>query len=76
MSIQNIPDRNRAEIVTTSPIGTGKNAADRMRAHTIAALVVKNGPAFTGLISDREVVHAISRHAERAGDQDITNINC
>jgi CBS domain-containing protein len=66
MSIQNILDRNRAEVVTIGPTDTVKNAADRMRAHNVAALVVKSGPAFSGLISDREVVHAVSRHAERA----------
>jgi CBS domain-containing protein len=66
MSIQNILDRNRAEVVTIKPIDTVKDAADRMRAHSIAALVVKNGAAVTSLISDREIVHALSRHGERA----------
>jgi CBS domain-containing protein len=66
MSIQNILDRNRAEVVTISPTDMIKNAADQMRAHNIAALVVKDGPAITGLISDREIVHAVSRHGERA----------
>jgi CBS domain-containing protein len=64
MSIQNILDRNR--VVTISPTDTVKGAADRMRAHSIAALVVKSGGAITGLISDREIVHAVSRHGERA----------
>ena len=66
MCIQTIVDRNRAEIVTVSPTDTVKSAADRMRAHDIAALVVKSGVAITGLISDREIVHAASRHGEGA----------
>jgi CBS domain-containing protein len=66
MSIQNILDRNRTEVVTIRPTDTVKDAADRMRAHSIAALVVKSGAAITGLISDREVVHAVSRCGERA----------
>jgi CBS domain-containing protein len=37
-----------------------------MRAHNIAALVVKSGPAVTGLISDREIVQALSQYGERA----------
>ena len=37
-----------------------------MREHSIAALVVKSGDAITGLISEREIVHAVSRHGERA----------
>ena len=66
MCIQTILDRNRAAIVTVSPTDTVKSAADRMRAHDIAALVVKSGAAITGLISDREIVHAASRHGEGA----------
>ena len=66
MSIQNILDRNRAEVITIRPTDTVKNAADRMRAHNIAALVVKSGAAITGLISDREIVDAVSRHGDRA----------
>jgi CBS domain-containing protein len=37
-----------------------------MRAHGIAALVVKSGDVIGGLISEREIVHAISQHGERA----------
>ena len=66
MSVQNILDRNRAEVVTISPTDTVKSAADRMRAHNTAALIVKSGAAITGLISDREIVHAASRHGEGA----------
>jgi CBS domain-containing protein len=65
MSIQSILDRNRAEVVTIGPTDTLKSAADQMRAHNIAALVVKSGAAV-GLISDREIVHAVSRNGERA----------
>ncbi|HWN48911.1 MAG TPA: CBS domain-containing protein [Xanthobacteraceae bacterium] len=66
MSIQNILDRNRAEVITIRPTDTVKNAADRMRAHNIAALVVKSGAAIIGLISDHEIVDAVSRHGDRA----------
>jgi CBS domain-containing protein len=37
-----------------------------MREHGIAALVVTSGDAIKGLISEREIVHAISRHGEGA----------
>ena len=37
-----------------------------MRAYNIAALIVKSGAAITGLISDREIVHAVWRNGERA----------
>jgi CBS domain-containing protein len=63
MSIQNILDRNRAEVITIRPTDAMKSAADRMREHNIAALVVKGGAAITGLISDREIVNAVSRQS-------------
>jgi CBS domain-containing protein len=66
MSIQSILDRNRAEVVRIGLNDTLKSAADQMRAHNIAALVVKSGAAVTGLISDREIVHAVSRNGGRA----------
>jgi len=66
VTIQNILDRNRAEIITIHPTETVKRAADRMRARNIAALVVKSGDEFLGLISEREIVHAIAQHGEGA----------
>ncbi len=66
MSIQNILDRDRAEVITICATETIKSAADRMRERNIAALVVKSGDAITGLISEREIVHAVSRHGEGA----------
>ncbi len=34
--------------------------------HGIAALVVKSNDAVTGLISERDIVYAVSRHGERS----------
>ena len=66
MSIQNILDRKGAEVISIQADATVRIAADRLRYHSIAALVVKNGDEITGLISERDIVHAISRHGERA----------
>jgi CBS domain-containing protein len=67
MSIQNILDRNGVrEVVTIHPSETLKTAADRMRERGIAALVAKSGDAITGLISERDIVLAVSRHGEQA----------
>jgi CBS domain-containing protein len=66
MSIQSILDRKGAEVVTIRAIETIKSAADRMRARSVAALVVISGDAIAGLISERDIVHAISLHGERA----------
>jgi len=66
MSIQSILDRNGTNVITIRATETLKSAADRMRERSIAALVVKRGDAIAGLISEREIVHAISRHGEQA----------
>ena len=74
MTIQTIIDRNRTEIVTIDATATVRNAADRMRDRRIAALVVKNGDAIAGLVSERDIVHAISRHGERALSMAVLDI--
>jgi CBS domain-containing protein len=66
MSIQNILDRKGAEVVTIRATDTVQSAADRMLKRGIAALVVKSGDAITGLISEREIVHAVARHGNGA----------
>jgi CBS domain-containing protein len=66
MSIQNILDRKGADVFTIDSSATVKTAAQLMRARGIAALVVKSGDVIGGLISEREVVHAIAQHGDRA----------
>jgi CBS domain-containing protein len=66
LSIQNILDRNGVEVITIRAAETIRSAAHRMRERSIAALVVKSGDATTGLITERDIVHAVSRHGERA----------
>jgi CBS domain-containing protein len=74
MSIQNILDRNRAEVITIRATETVKSAADRMQARGIAALVVTRGDAIAGLISERDIVHAVSVHGERALSMEVREI--
>jgi CBS domain-containing protein len=66
MRVQSILDRYGAGVITIRATETVRSAADRMRARSIAALVVKSGDAIAGLISERDIVHAVSRHGERA----------
>lgn len=74
MSIQNLLGRNGVEVVTIRATETVKSAADRMREHGIAALVVKSGDAVSGLISERDIVHAVSRHGEKAISMAVLNV--
>jgi CBS domain-containing protein len=66
MSVQNILDRNRAEVITIHPTETVKCAADRMRERNVAALIVKSGDKVAGLISEREIVGAVAQHGKNA----------
>ena len=66
MSIQSILDRNGGEVITIRATETVKTAADRMRARGIAALVITSGDAIAGLISERDIVRAVS-HPDPAG---------
>ena len=73
MSIQNILDSKGATVITVRATETIKGAADRMRLNAIAALVVKSGDAVTGLISDRDIIHAVSRHGEAALSMSVSD---
>src|SRR5580704_12616960 len=64
--IRDILDRKGAEVFTIRATDTVQSAADRMREHGIASLVVKSGDRIEGLISERDIVHAVSRHGEGA----------
>src|SRR5262245_40327199 len=74
MSIQNILDSKGATIITVRATEMIKGAADRMRLNGIAALVVKSGDAVTGLVSDRDIIDAISRHGEAALSMPVSDI--
>jgi len=66
MTIRAILYRHGAEVITIRANETVRSAADKMRQRGIAALVVKSGDAVAGLISERDIVHAVSQHGERA----------
>jgi CBS domain-containing protein len=66
MAIDGILRAKGRDVVTIRPNATIKAAADRMREANIAALVVTNGDNVLGLISENQIVHALSRHGERA----------
>ena len=74
MSIQSILGRNGADVFTIRATETVKSAADRMREHGIAALVMKTGDAVTGLITESDIVHAVSRHGDRAISTAVSDI--
>src|SRR3974390_3137494 len=74
MSIESILRRKGTDVATIAPEASVKRAADWLRAKNIGALVVMGENAILGLISERENVHAFSRHGEAAGSMHVKDI--
>ena len=74
MSIDSILRRKGSDVATIAPEASIKRAADRLLAKNIGALVVTSGDAVLGLVSEREIVHAFSRHGETAGSMQVKDI--
>ena len=66
MTIQCLLGPKSAEVFTIDATETVKSAAEQMRQHSFTALMVKSGEAIKGIISDRDIVYAVSRRGEAA----------
>src|SRR5689334_25366324 len=74
MTIESILRRKGTSVTTISPDASVKRAADWLHAKNIGALVVTRDNAVLGLISEREIVHAVSRYGETAGSMSVNDI--
>jgi predicted transcriptional regulator len=74
MSIESILRRKGTDVSTIAPDASIKRAADWLLAKNIGALVVTSGNAILGLVSEREIVHAFSRHGAAAGSMPVREI--
>jgi CBS domain-containing protein len=74
MTIESILRRKGTGVTTIAPDASVKRAADWLHAKNIGALVVTRDNAVLGLISEREIVHAVSRHGEAAGSMSVSDI--
>ena len=74
MTIESILRRKGTSVRTIAPEASIKRAADWLRAENIGALVVTSENAVLGLISEREIVHAFSRHGDTAGSMLVKEI--
>ena len=68
MSVESILRKKGADVATIAPDVSVKRAADWLHAKNIGSLVVTSGGAILGLVSEREIVHAIARYGD---DHDI-----
>ena len=74
MSVQDILRKKGTDVATITPDVSLKRAADWLRAKNIGALVVTRGDAVLGLVSEREIVDAMSRYGENATSMPVSEI--
>jgi CBS domain-containing protein len=74
MSVESILRKKGTEVATITPDVSVKRAADGLRAKNIGALVVTRGDAVLGLVSEREIVHALARYGEAATTMPVSEI--
>jgi CBS domain-containing protein len=74
MSIQAILYQKGSEVQTIAPDASVREAAARLQEENIAALIVTKGDVILGIISEREIVHALSNRGERVGSTKVGEI--
>lgn len=74
MTIQSILDRKGNAVFTTKPTATVKDAADQMRKHSVAALVIQSGDAIMGMVSEHDIVSAVSRFGGLALSMSVMDV--
>jgi CBS domain-containing protein len=74
MKIADILDRKGEGVVTVEISLNLQTAADLMVRNHIAALVVTDGDEPVGLVSERDIVHALAHMGARAGDTPIREV--
>ena len=74
MSIRSILERKGAKVETIRATLSVKRAADTMRRDGIAALVVTSGDEIVGIVSERDIVHALSRDGDKVLSMTVRDI--
>ena len=74
MTIETILRQKGADVVTIEPEASVRRAADWLRVKNIGALVVTSGKAVLGIISEREIVHAVSRYGDTVVSMPVKEI--
>src|SRR6187200_1718015 len=74
MTVASILRQKGADIATISPDADAKSAADWLHAKNIGALLVTSGDSILGIISERDIVHALSRFGVAVASLPVRNI--
>ena len=74
MNVESILREKGTDVATTDPEASVKRAADWLHARNIGCLVVTRGNSILGVISEREIVHALSQYGEQVASMPIKEI--
>src|SRR6516165_7517475 len=74
MNVESILREKGIDVATIEPEASVKRAADWLHARNIGCLVVTRGNAILGVISEREIVHALSQYGEQVASMPIKEI--
>ena len=74
MTVETILRQKGTDVATIEPEASIRRAADWLRVKNIGALVVTSGKAVLGIISEREIVHAVSRYGETVVSMPVKEI--
>jgi CBS domain-containing protein len=74
MTIETILGQKDTDVATIELEASVRKAADWLRVRNIGALVVTSGNAVLGVISEREIVHALSRYGETVASMPVKEI--
>jgi CBS domain-containing protein len=75
MNVEAILRSKGRNVVTVSPQATISAAADTLRRHGIGALVVsRDGKSVDGILSERDIVHALAEHGAAALNFEVARL--
>ncbi len=74
MNVDMILKQKGTEVTTITPEASIKTAADWLRAKDVGALVVVRNDAVLGIISERDIIHALSEYGEQVASKQVKDI--
>lgn len=74
MNVKNILVQKGTDVATIGPEASIKRAADWLRAKNVGALVVARDDMVLGIISERDIVHALSQYGEPVASMPVKDI--
>jgi CBS domain-containing protein len=74
MKVDTVLAKKGHEVATVKPTATLATVAQRLRLEGIGALVVVDGGAVVGMISERDVVHAFAAHRADTSEIKVADV--